>query len=396
MSNLEIKQMLRLSDRAKIIKESGIRKAFEMAGDMKDVIHLGLGEPDFGAPEELKTLLKMAVDEGFSHYTPNSGFFDLRSVLSDKLRDENRIDYDPATEIMVTVGAMNAINLAMLCLVNPGDEVIIQDPAFVGFEPCTQMCGGVAVGVPLREDRQFRIDPADIRERITSRTRLLVINNPHNPTGAVLDPKDLEEIASIAREYDLFVLSDEVYEKLIYDGLEHTSMASLEGMKERTLTVMSFSKTFCICGWRIGFCAGPALLIRNMVKMQQSSSVHPAAPMQKAVMFYLNRSGEFVEYIKKAYTARRDYMTGLINQIEGIHCLKPQSAFYLFVNIKQLGCTSMEFSQLLLQEYRVITIPGSAFGPGGEGYIRICITVPVEKLQVACMRIEQAVRRFLK
>jgi aspartate/methionine/tyrosine aminotransferase len=201
----------------------------------------------------------------------------------------------------------------------------------------------------------------------------------------------VEEIARIAVSRDLFVISDEVYEKLIYDGREHVSFASLPGMKERTLTVMSYSKTFCICGWRIGYAAGPAFLVNNMVKFQQFNSVHPPAPMQKAVLFYMNRAGEFMECIRKIYLARRDYMVDLLNQIKEIHCPRPSGAFYLFVNIKSLGCTSDEFARFLLQDYRIISIPGSAFGPSGEGYIRLCLTVPIEKLQVACLRIEKAI-----
>ena len=393
MSSTEAEILFEPAFRAKQIKGSGIRKAFDMASQMKDVIHLGLGEPDFEAPAELKMLLKMAVDEGYSHYTPNSGFMDFRSVLAEKLEQENNLIYDPSTEIIATVGAMNAIHLATLSLVNPGDEVIIQDPAFVGFEPCILMAGGVPVKIHLKEENNFELDPDDVAEKITDKTKLIIINSPHNPTGAVIKKENLEKIADLAKKHNLYIIADEVYEKLVYDGRDHVSIATFPGMQERTLTVNSFSKTYCICGWRLGYAAGPKDWINQMVKFQQFASVHPAAPMQKAVMFFLKRSKEFIDYMKKIYVARRDYMVDRLNQIDGISCVRPHGAFYIFLNIKRLGCTSQEFADFLLQQYRIVTIPGNAMGEAGEGYIRICLTVPIEQIQVACIRIEQAVSK---
>jgi len=390
------KEHFYLAERTRKIKGSGIRKAFDMASQLKDVIHLGLGEPDFNAPEELKILLKIAVDDGYSHYTPNAGFLDFRMVLAEKLKEENNIVYDPASEIMVTVGAMNAIHLATLSIIDPGDEVIIQDPSFVGFEPCIIMCGGVPIKVPLREEFDFEMQIEDLEAKITDKTKAIIINSPHNPTGAVLPRETIEKIADIALKNDIFIIADEVYEKLVYDGREHVSIASLPGMKDRTLTVQSFSKTFCICGWRMGYAAGPVPLINEMIKFQQFDSVHPPAPIQKAVLFYLKRSKEFVDYVKKIYIARRDYMVERLNSIGDVSCVKPHGAFYIFLNIKQLECTSEEFARFLLERYRVVTIPGSALGEAGEGYIRICLTVPIEQIQVACVRLEKAVEQVLK
>lgn len=392
MSLTETEIIFEPAFRAQQIKGSGIRKAFDMASQMKDVIHLGLGEPDFEAPEELKMLLKMAVDEGYSHYTPNAGFMDFRSVIAEKLEQENNLHYDPATEIIITVGAMNAIQLAALSLVNPGDEVIIQDPAFVGFEPCIIMTGGVPVKIALKEEDEFELDPEDVKAKITDKTRLMIINTPHNPTGAVIGEEKLKALAELAVKHNLCVIADEVYEKLIYDDRKHISIASLPGMKERTLTVHSFSKTYCICGWRVGFAAGPAPWINQMTKFQQFASVHSPAPIQKAVMFFLKRSKEFIDFMKKIYVARRDYMVDRLNKIDDISCIRPHGAFYIFLNIKKLGCTSEEFADFLLQKYRIVTIPGSVLGEAGEGYIRICLTVPIEQIQVACIRIEQAVK----
>ncbi|MCD4785902.1 MAG: pyridoxal phosphate-dependent aminotransferase [Candidatus Eremiobacteraeota bacterium] len=390
------KEHFYIAERTKKIKGSGIRKAFDMASQLKDAIHLGLGEPDFNAPEELKMLLKMAVDEGYDHYTPNAGFLDFRTVLAEKLEEENGIEYDPEKEIMVTVGAMNAIHLAILSIVNPGDEVIMQDPSFVGFEPCILMAGGVPVKVALREEFDFEVQIEDIEAKITDKTKMLILNTPHNPTGAVIPRQTIEKIADLALRNDIFIIADEVYEKLIYDGREHVSIASLPGMKERTLTVHSFSKTFCICGWRIGYAAGPIPLINEMIKFQQFDSVHPPAPIQKAVLFYLSRSNEFVDYVKKVYVSRRDYMVDRLNSIDDVSCIKPHGAFYIFLNIKQLECTSGEFARFLLEKYRVVTIPGTALGDAGEGYIRICLTVPIEQLEVACIRIEKAVKQVLR
>jgi aminotransferase len=285
---------------------------------------------------------------------------------------------------------MNAIHLAMLCLVNPGDEVLIQDPAFVGFEPCVLMSGGIPVKVPLREEFNFEIQPEDIEARITPKTKVMVINSPHNPTGAVLSRQTMEKIAALAQKHGIFIISDEVYEKLVYDGLSHTSFASLPGMKDYVLTVQSFSKTFCICGWRIGYAAGPASLINQMVKFQQFDAVHPPAPMQKASIFFLKRSREFIELIKKIYVARRDYMVDRLNSLSDYSCVRPRGAFYLFLNIKKLGYTSEEYTRFLLEKYRIVTVPGSVLGDAGEGYIRICLTVPIEQIQVACIRLEQA------
>lgn len=390
----DIDAEFKLSDRALNIKGSGIRKAFDMAANMKDVINLGLGEPDFEAPEELKMLLKMAVDGGYSHYTPNAGFQDFRAILSEKLKTDNQLEYDPDTQIISTAGAMNAIHLALLALVNPGDEVIIQDPCFVGFEPSILLAGGVPVKVPLFEENRFSLNPDEVKKRITPKTRVMIINSPHNPTGSVIPEEDMKQLARIARENNIFVISDEVYEKLVYDDHKHVSIAKMEGMKERTLTVMSFSKTYAICGWRIGYAAGPEKLIHNMVKFQQFDAVHPPAPVQKAVLFYIRRSREFVDFMKKIYVARRDFMVDRLNRIEEIKCFRPAGAFYIFLNIKNLGCTSQELADFLLNEYRIVTIPGSAFGEAGEGYIRICITVPIEQLQVACIRFEQAIQRI--
>lgn len=392
MSSTETEILFEPANRAKQIKGSGIRKAFDMANQMKDVIHLGLGEPDFEAPEELKMLLKMAVDEGYSHYTPNAGFMDFRSVLAEKLEQENNLQYDPATEIITTVGAMNAIQLAALSMINPGDEVILQDPAFVGFEPCIIMTGGIPVKVPLKEENEFELDPDDVKAKITDKTKAIIINSPHNPTGAVICEEKMRALAELAVKHNLYVIADEVYEKLIYDDRKHISMASLPGMKERTLTVHSFSKTYCICGWRVGFAGGPAPWINQMTKFQQFASVHPPAPVQKAVMFFLKRSKEFIDYMKKIYVARRDYMVDRLNMIDDISCIRPHGAFYIFLNIKKLGCTSQEFADFLLQKYRIVTIPGSVLGDAGEGYIRICLTIPIEQIQIACIRIEQAVK----
>jgi len=385
-----------LSHRMDQIKGSGIRKAFELAARLKDVIHLGLGEPDFDPPSKLKEYLKKSVDEGFSHYTLNSGLDELRSLLAEYLKREHNLNYDPSSEIMVTVGGMNGIHLALMSIVNLEDEVIIQDPSFVGFEPAIIMAGGRAVHVPLYEENSFRIQAEDIEKHITDKTRGIILNTPHNPTGAVLSKQDLEDISQVIKKHNLFVISDEAYERLVFDGKHHISIASLPDMKDRTIVVMSFSKTFAICGWRIGFVAAPSHIIQSMIKLQQFDSVHPAAPIQKAICHLLRerKLPTEISAMLEEFQKRRDFMVKGLNSIDGISCVKPEGAFYLFVNIKKLNVTSSYFSDFLLKQYHIVTVPGDVFGKYGEGYIRICLTVPVEKLKVALERIKEAVKQI--
>lgn len=385
-----------LSERVQRIGSSGIRRIFDLAARKSDpdLISLGLGEPDFDTPDFIKQAAHRAIDEGFNRYTPNAGFPELRQAIADKLRRENGLDYDADTEILVTVGGINAIHMAILSVVDPEDHVLIPDPAFVAFEPCVIMAGGRPVHVPLKEEHGFRLRAEDLEARITPRTKMIIVNTPHNPTGAVLDRADLEAIADVARRHRLFVLADEVYEKLIYPEGEHVSMASLPGMRDRTITVHSFSKAFCMCGWRIGYAAASARIIEQMLKLQQFNSVHAPSHAQKGALAGLLGPQDFLVDMRAEFDRRRQLLVPRLNRIPGLSCLMPQGTFYAFLNIKGLGRSSEEMSRILLDEASVVTVPGSALGQYGEGYLRLSFTVPIARLEVALDRIEATVGRL--
>lgn len=385
-----------LSERVLRIGSSGIRRAFDLANKsrIEDLISLGLGEPDFDTPAFVKEAAKRAIDEGFNRYTANAGIPELREAVADKLRRDNHVVYDPESEVIVTVGAINAIHLAILAIINPGDEVLLPDPFFVAFEPCVIMAGGRAVHVQLCEENDFRLRGADLIPHITEKTKMVIVNTPHNPTGSVLTRADLEDVAEVARQHDLFVLSDEVYEKLIYDGATHVSMASLPEMRKRTVSIHSFSKAYCMCGWRIGFAAAPQNIVEQMVKLQQFNSVHAPSYAQRAALAALTGPQDFLLEMRVEFDRRRRFMVDRLNSIEGLSCREPLGCFYAFPNITRLGLSSQEVSRLLLTDGRVVAVPGSALGTYGEGYIRLSYTVPMPRLEMAMDRIESTVRRI--
>lgn len=383
---------LYLSERVVHIGSSGIRKAFELANKSKrdDIISLGLGEPDMDTPNFIKQAAHDALDSGFNRYTTNAGIIELRRAIADKYQTEQGIRYDPETEVIVTVGGINAIHLAILSLINPGDEVLLPDPFFVAFEPCVIMAGGRAVHVPLREEHGFRLQVADLAAAMTPRSKMVVVNTPHNPTGAVLSREDLEQIAQFAQANDLFVLADEVYEKLVY-GVPHVSMAGLPGMLERTITINSFSKAYCMCGMRIGYAAAHHSIIEQMNKLQQFNSVHAPSYSQKAAYTALTGNQDFLRAMVAEFDRRREYVLGRLASIEGLHCATPQGTFYCFINIADLGHSSEDIFRMLLDHGHLVVVPGSALGTYGEGYIRLSYTVPMERLTVAMDRLEETV-----
>ena len=385
-----------LSERVRQIGSSGIRRAFDLANKsgIEDLISLGLGEPDFDTPPFVKEAAKRAIDEGFNRYTTNAGVPELREAIARKLQRENDVTYDPETEILVTVGGINAIHLAIMATINPGDEVLLPDPFFVAFEPCVIMSGGRAIRVPLLEENGFRLRAADLESAITPATRLVIVNTPHNPTGAVLSREDLMAIADVANRHNLLVLSDEVYERLVYAPACHISMASLPDMRERTVCIHSFSKAWCMCGWRIGFASAPAPIIEQMVKLQQFNSVHAPSYAQRAALAALNGPQDFLIEMRTEFDRRRRFMVDRVNAIDGMSCVEPHGTFYVFVNVKALGLSSAEAARILLTHGRVVTVPGSALGHCGEGFLRISYTVPMARLEVAMDRIEATVRRI--
>jgi len=385
---------MRVSERVRLIRPSGIRRLFDLAQRTPGVISLGIGEPDFDTPSHVKEAAKKALDEGYTHYTPNAGFPDLREAIAEKLRSENRIEASPDEVIVTGGGGTGALMLASMCLINPGDEVLIPDPGFVVYEPMVLMAGGRPVYVPLREEEGFKMKAEEVERLITPRTRVLVVNTPSNPTGGVMEREDLEPIAELAVKHDLYVISDEVYEKFVYDGHRHVSLASLPGMWERTVTVNSFSKTYAMTGWRIGYAAAPKPLVDEMVKLQQFSMVHAPAVSQRAALAALKGPQDFVDLMVGEFDKRRRLLVERLNSIEGLSCLKPKGAFYVFLNIKGLGLSSEEAAEWLLKQAGVVTVPGVAFGPSGEGYLRLSYARPIEQLEAACERLEEAVRKL--
>ncbi len=385
------------AERMTDIPFSGIRKIMQEAASLesqgKSIIHLEIGRPDFDTPQHIKDAAKRALDAGMVHYTSNYGTLELRQAIAEKLQRDNAIRVDPATEIIVTVGTNEAVAIAMLALIDPGDEVLIPDPTWLHYFYCVQLAGGVPIHVPLREANKFQIDPADVARAITSRTKMLIVNSPHNPTGAVLDQALLKEIAALAIKHDLLVLSDEIYEKIIYDGFAHFSIANLPGMAERTLTANGFSKTYSMTGWRLGYIAARKHFADAMIRVHQYSATSATSFAQAGGLAAYRGSQECVREISAEFARRRDFVVRALGQIEGMSCVKPSGAFYVFPSIKNLGMSSEEFTLCLLRE-GVAVVPGSAFGDFGEGYIRLAYSNSYANLESAMERIAGAVRKI--
>jgi aminotransferase len=382
-----------LSRKVGVIKVSGIRKLFELASKMKDVINLGLGEPDFNTPEHIKAAAKKALDENFTHYTPNVGMPELREAVAEKLKRENGINVNPESEVMVTNGATQALTLSILAILNEGDEVLIPSPTFVSYSAAVIFAGGVPVEVETKEEEKFRVNVEELEKHVSGRTKALIISTPNNPTGSILTRRNLEELADFAVKHDLIVISDEVYEKIVYEE-PHCSIASLNGMRERTITVNAFSKTYAMTGWRLGYLAAPEQIVGEIVKLQMYTAVCATSFAQRAAVEALRGPQNFVEEMRKEYARRRELVYSRINGMPKISAIKPKGAFYIFPNIKATGMTSEEFSSYLIQEARVATVPGRAFGQYGEGYIRISYAASYEKLEEAMDRISEALNKL--
>lgn len=382
--------MIRMSlhDRLEEIPASGIRRLFELANRYKDVISLGIGEPDFDTPEHIKEYAKEALDRGLTHYTPNNGLKELRDAISDKLKKENSIIADPDKEIIVTTGGNQAFLLIWASFLKEGDEVLIPSPHFVTYSATVRLAGGVPVEVPLTMENGFRLSADALQVHLTERTRALVLNSPNNPTGAVLTEKEVRAAVDFAEAHDLIVVSDEVYESLIYDGLRHVSPASVASEPGRVITVSSLSKTYAMTGWRIGYAAGPEELISRMVKFQMYLSACPTSFAQYAAARALSdpRSQIAVSQMRSEYMRRRDYIYQRLREIPELSVVKPGGAFYIFPFVGD----DLKLSEKLLLEARVATVPGSTFGMAGKGHLRLAYTVPVERIAEAMDRIESA------
>ena len=381
-----------LADKVVTIKPSGIRKFFDIVSEMKDAISLGVGEPDFDTPWHIREEGIYSLEKGRTFYTANAGLRDLRVEIHNYLKRRCSLNYDPDKEMLVTVGGSEAIDIAMRAMLDPGDEVLVPQPSFVSYVPCAVLAGGVAVPIELEEKDEFRLTPEKLQEKITPKSKILVLPFPNNPTGAVMRQEHLEEIAKIVEEHDLFVLSDEIYGELTY-GEEHVSIASIPGMRERTVLINGFSKAFAMTGWRLGYACAPEIILKQMLKIHQFAIMCAPTTSQYAAIDAMKNSDEDVRHMRESYDQRRRYLLHAFEEM-GLECFEPLGAFYAFPSIKRFGMTSDEFANRLLQEEKVAVVPGTAFGDSGEGYLRVSYAYSLKSLKEALGRIERFVKRL--
>lgn len=379
-----------LSKIAKKYPASGIRKMFELASKYDDLINLTVGEPNFDTPQNIIDAAKTALDEGYTHYNPNAGIKELREAIANYYKKySNEYTYE---NVMITVGGMEAILLSLITTVNPGDEVIIPDPCFANYEGQVMMVGAVPVSVPLYEKNNFNLKSKDIEKAITPKTKAILLNSPSNPLGSVMEKKDIIEIAKVIKKHDLIVYSDEVYDRIVYDDVEYFSMAEIPELRDRVLVINSFSKSYAMTGWRLGYVVGSKEIISNMPKLQEGIVSCVPTFIQKAGVEAVTNSQNAVDEMLIDYKRRRDVLIDGLNSIPGISCIKSPGSFYAFANIKAFGKTSQEFAEELITGAKVLTVPGSAFGTMGEGYLRIIFAASDEELKEAIKRIDEYVR----
>ena len=384
----------KIAERMQRMKPSGIRKVNEKALAMErkgeHVIHFEIGRPDFDTPEYIKKSAIESINAGNVFYTSNFGTMELRKAIADKLKRENNVEYRPE-EILVTAGLSEAVFAVLATILDEGDELLVPDPVWLNYMNVPRMLGEVPVPYELKEENDYQLDLDEIRAKITDRTRAIVIVTPNNPTGGVLSMETIEGLAKIAVENDIMVISDEVYERLIYDGEKNISIASLPGMKERTFTMNGMSKAYSMTGWRIGYVAAPEEYIKVMNTFHQYNSTCAVSFCQAASVTALNEEGDEVEEMVQEYQRRRDYAVAAINEIEGISCLKPKGSFYIFINCKKLGMKSSEICEYLLDHAKIALVPGDVFGPAGEGYIRMSFANSYENIVEGCRRLKEGI-----
>lgn len=383
-----------LSDKVIDIKPSGIRKFFDIVQDMDDVISLGVGEPDFDTPWHIRDEGIYSLEKGRTFYTSNSGLKDLKQEVSNYVKRTQGVTYDQASQVFITVGGSEAIDLAMRAMVNPGDEVLIPQPSYVSYEPCAILADAVPVIINLKEENEFRLTAKELEESITDKTKILVLPFPNNPTGAIMEKSDLEAIAKIIIEHDLYVISDEIYAELTYKG-KHVSIISLPGMAERTIYINGFSKAYAMTGWRLGYACGPEAIIRQMIKIHQFAIMCAPTTSQYAGVEALRNGDEDVDMMRKEYDRRRKYLLHEFDKM-GIDCFEPFGAFYVFPNIKKFGLSSDDFALQLLEKERLAVVPGTAFGDCGEGFIRISYAYSLEDLKKALERLKHFISELGK
>ncbi len=375
------------------IQPSGIRKFFDIVSEMKDAISLGVGEPDFDTPRHIREEGIYSLERGRTFYTSNAGLKELKEEISCYLKRRFDLDYDYNTEVMVTVGGSEAIDAAIRAMIDPGDEVLIPQPSYVSYVPCVQLAYGKPVIIELKDENQFRLTKEEVLEKLTDKTKVLVLPFPNNPTGSIMEKKDLEEIAQVCLEHDIFVLSDEIYSELTYNGENHVSIASVPGMKERTIVINGFSKSYAMTGWRLGYAAGPKEILKQMIKIHQFVIMCAPTNSQYAAIEALKNGDKDVDMMRESYNQRRRYLLNAFSEM-GLDCFEPYGAFYMFPSIKKFGMTSEEFANRLLQEEKVAVVPGTAFGQCGEGFLRISYAYSLDDLKEALGRLASFISRL--
>lgn len=381
-----------LSKKVQQIEPSGIRKFFDLVSERPDAISLGVGEPDFDTPWRIREEGIYTLERGRTFYTSNAGLKELRVEISRYLNRKIQVDYDPEKEIVVTVGGSEGIDIALRAMLDPGDEVLIPQPSYVSYDPCTILADGVPVSIPLKNENEFKLTKEELEASITPKTKILVMPFPNNPTGAIMTREELEPIAEVVKEHDLYVISDEIYGELTYKG-GHTSIASLPGMKERTLVINGFSKGFAMTGWRLGFVCGPQIIMDQMLKIHQYAIMCAPTNSQYAAIEGLRHCEDEVQQMRNAYNQRRRYLVNEFAKMK-LECFEPFGAFYIFPSIKEFGMTSEEFAMRFLEEEKVAVVPGSAFGESGEGFLRVSYAYSLEDLKEAIGRLGRFVERL--
>ncbi len=376
------------------LKPSGIRKFFDIVSEMKDAISLGVGEPDFATPWHIRDEGIYSLEQGHTKYTSNAGLMKLREEICHYLYRTQGIHYHPTREVLITVGGSEAIDIGIRAMINPGEgeEVLIPQPSYVSYEPCTSLAGGKPVIIDLKAENEFRLTPEELKAAITPKTKLLILPFPNNPTGAIMEKKDLEAMADIIIENDIYVMSDEIYGELTYKD-KHVSIASLPGMKERTLLINGFSKAYAMTGWRLGYVCGPQNIIEQMTKIHQFAIMCAPTTAQYAAIEALKNGDEDIVEMRTAYNQRRRFLMHAFREM-GLECFEPYGAFYVFPCIKEFGMTSEEFATRFLEEEKVAAVPGDAFGASGEGYLRISYAYSLEKLKMAMDRLAHFITKL--
>lgn len=388
---MNIEQMI--SKQVKDVPPSGIRKFFDIANQMEDVISLGVGEPDFDTPWHIREEGIYSLEKGKTIYSANAGLLELRQEICHYMKRRFNLEYSPTQQTLVTVGGSEGIDLALRTLMEPGDEVLIPEPCFVSYKPCTLFAGGTPVVIPTKEENNFKLTPEELERYITPQTKALILAYPSNPTGAIMEREDLEKIADVLRDKNIVVISDEIYAELTY-GKEHVSIASIEGMYDRTIILSGFSKAYAMTGWRLGYALGPESVISAMTKMHQFTIMCAPTTSQYAAIEAMRNGDEDVNMMRRAYDQRRRLMVEKFREM-GLSCFEPEGAFYVFPSIQKTGLTSEAFCEGLLNDQRVAVVPGTAFGDYGEGFIRCSYAYSVDELKEALSRIKKFLHKIL-